>query len=794
MRFVKRHRRKLITLGLSALALVVGALIGARIVGALFEDRVAAALKQKFNVEFTSGAVIYRPPFSFYASNIQARGVEKNGQPFQIFAGSMDVTLGKLPKKGEPVTIERLSLRDPKIVWDLAQPPVALGGIDLSFRQSLESTIYQWETIFSDGPALNGTAAGEIDTQDQRLDLDRLTINAQISTIMQKLPLHDRQRELMTADYPDGKCVISGSATMPLHDAKHATYQFTVDLEDVSTNIAQWKAKLEHGGGRLTVRASVSDNGREPAIETSIDHFQVAAGRSRMRIESGVVTISPSDLKWRLSQVAGVAELGDALPFSPPRSGWFFDQGTFKGPVEFSLAASGAFHPPRDTSLLEVIDHELLAYPRDVAIQPHNFQAPLEHVHGGPIEFRGGVVTFANLSANYGKDQLLLQHGRLTLEDPDRRVALDDLRTQVRFEEIAGTAIFDRSSPPYPGVVGKTIRFLRPQGPFVVGGGSWYAVNRANGDSPVQRLKPDFFIRLSGDGGAFALGPGQVELTDIHGDSTIAPLSIQIADFHAKSLGGDAYASGRIVPGRPFLYRGHIDARQVDLATVAALLPNPTLQHRLNGLGGVSLDVQGAGPDPLHPPADTLVADGEIEIIHSDLSSLEAVKQVATNVKKDQDVGAGDAAAVIHVGQRKIYLQNAAVNSPLLGLQGSGTIGFDRSLDLSVVAAPLGDWRDHMRDAGAPGVGDVLGAVQQFLNSAQGALLYQFRVTGTTSAPQTALVPAPVITEPLAALFTQMLRPDKNTPLIKSLEHPTTPASAEPSPQAQPAAAKQKGS
>src|SRR5450755_2581109 len=112
MRFVARHRRKLITLGIVSLSLLVGALIGARIVGALFEDRVAAALKQKFNVEFTSSTVIYRPPFSFYATNIQARGVEKSGQPYQIFAGSMDITLGKLPKKGEPVTIERLSLRD----------------------------------------------------------------------------------------------------------------------------------------------------------------------------------------------------------------------------------------------------------------------------------------------------------------------------------------------------------------------------------------------------------------------------------------------------------------------------------------------------------------------------------------------------------------------------------------------------------------------------------------------------------------------------------------------------------
>jgi len=321
MRFVRRHRRLFTALGASLLLLVVGLLIGARIVGAIFQDRVAAALKQKFNVEFTTSTVIYRPPFSFYARDVKAHGTDKSGQPFQVSAESMRVTLGGLPKQGEPVSIDRLSLRQPKFIWDLGQPPISLDRVDLAFRQSLESTIYQIETVFSDGPAITGTAAGEIDTQAQRLDLDRLSISAQVSALMKKLPMHDHPREIVEADYPDGKCVISGSATMPLHDAKHAAYQFTVDLEDVSTNIVQWKAKLDHGGGRITVRTGLSDNGREPAIEASIDHIQVAAGRSRVRIESGVATISPIDRKWRLSRVEGVAELGDALPFSPPRHG-----------------------------------------------------------------------------------------------------------------------------------------------------------------------------------------------------------------------------------------------------------------------------------------------------------------------------------------------------------------------------------------------------------------------------------------------------------------------------------------
>ena len=108
---------------------------------------------------------------------------------------------------------------------------------------------------------------------------------------------------------------------------------------------------------------------------------------------------------------------------------------------------------------------------------------------------------------------------------------------------------------------------------------------------------------------------------------------------------------------------------------------------------------------------------------------------VAEQVKKNQDPGIGDAAAVFHIANRSIDIPRAAVNAPLVGLQGQGTVGFDRSLNLTVIAAPLGDWRDQMRQAKIPIIGDVLGAVQQLLNSVQGVLLYQFRVTGTVDQP-----------------------------------------------------------
>jgi hypothetical protein len=499
------------------------------------------------------------------------------------------------------------------------------------------------------------------------------------------------------------------------------------------------------------------------------------------------LTITP-DQGWKLAQVVGSVEMGKALPFSPPRSGRFFNQGQFGGAVEFTLAASGPLRVPRNSSAFELVQHELLAYPHNVTIQPAKFPLPVEHVSGGPIAFRGGVISFQNLTGTYGGDTLMLRTARLTLEDPVRKIKLEDLKSQVKFEEIAGTIHYKRQpNPPYPRVIGTTVAALRPRGPFIIGGGSWYAINRPHPDDARRKLKSDFFIRLIGDGGSFTVTNKLIPLTDIQGEATLTPMSIDIKRFDSKSLGGRAWASGQIAPGqrdekRPFLYRGRTELRHIDLAELGKLLAmKDSGRMRLSGFGSSSLQISGVGGPIGRDALQTFKADGEVQIVRGDFGSLPAVHDVAQNVKRTDQLGTGDAAAVIHVGNGSINLQNAAINSPLLGLQGTGTIGFDKSLDLTVVAAPLGDWRDKMRQAGIPAVGDVLGAVQKLFNAAQGLLLYQFKVTGTTSKPVANLVPAPVITQPLALLFGQMLRQDQNGNLLNDVKG--APARAAPQPQ-----------
>ena len=81
----------------------------------------------------------------------------------------------------------------------------------------------------------------------------------------------------------------------------------------------------------------------------------------------------------------------------------------------------------------------------------------------------------------------------------------------------------------------------------------------------------------------------------------------------------------------------------------------------------------------------------------------------------------------------------------------------------AVVAAPLADWRDKLLATQVPVVsqvaGEVAGVVQGLLNSATGALLYQFRVGGSIGQLNIETVPTPVLTDAAAWVFEQMLEP-----------------------------------
>ena len=338
-----------------------------------------------------------------------------------------------------------------------------LDRVELSAHET-ESGVYEGRATVSDSLAGSISGEGRMDVGARQLRLEKISGAVRIAPLLTRLPLPQRSRPAMNVTSPDGKISVAGWATVPLGDIAHADYQIAVDLEDVSVKIPKLKANVEDGSGRMVLRPS----GVGPAaVEASIESIRAVSNKGGLELGGGIAVIRPREGTWDLSQVVGTVKLGNELPLFLPNSGWFFNEGQFNGSLRFTLAASGPFKLAGKNPLQE-IRHEVLAYPRHFSIRPRNFVFPIDRINGGPIAFRGGVVSFQNLTGIYGNDKLLLRNARLVLDDPSRRMAIEDLRTQVKFEEIAGTVVFDRLSPPYPGVVGKTVWQLQPEGAFVV--------------------------------------------------------------------------------------------------------------------------------------------------------------------------------------------------------------------------------------------------------------------------------------------------------------------------------------
>ncbi len=182
----------------------------------------------------------------------------------------------------------------------------------------------------------------------------------------------------------------------------------------------------------------------------------------------------------------------------------------------------------------------------------------------------------------------------------------------------------------------------------------------------------------------------------------------------------------------------------------------------LAGLGRLDVKLTGQMPGGLDSLLEEWAGNGSFEINNARLYELRAITAIVGALRLGQNSGQfRQAAGVFTVGQRKVTFSRLAASSSSLGLQGSGTIGFDGEVDVTLVAALLDDWRGKLKNSGLPIIGAVLGevagGVQKLINSASANLLSQFRIRGPIGNPQVSAEPTPLLTESAAKLFGKML-------------------------------------
>ncbi len=391
----------------------------------------------------------------------------------------------------------------------------------------------------------------------------------------------------------------------------------------------------------------------------------------------------------------------------------------------------------------EAIEHDFTLKPHDLSLRPKGFQFYVRRINGEPARFTGGVVQFHNLAAHYAEDQLELRGARLDLKELPK----------IAFREIDSTVNFAGAHTQYSPKLTKVIERLQPVGPFVIGG-DFITIP---GPPPSE-----YDLRISSDTGSLNLFDGRIGLSKVHGDACLTRGKLEGQNITADIFGGDATISGMYEWGDAQAYRGHLTLRKVDLLQVAAVYGESS--RRLRGRGFLDADF-----DSLSSAIDlnALSAKGEVEVLDGEFFELPVLKELLGATKPTRKAAtAGEAGALFEIKEKVVHLRRAAINAPILGLQGGGDIGFNGHLKLEVVAAPLADWRDNMKKGNIPIVsdvaGEIAGGVQRLLNATTGTLFYQFRVDQTVHDPRITTVPVPVLNDAAAALFGRMLKEKKS--------------------------------
>jgi hypothetical protein len=595
---------------------------------------------------------------------------------------------------------------------------------------------------------------------------DRSALPAEVQAVLRKYDVK-------------GRVTLDAAGRVPLRDPSAGHFSGAIELAGASAAVPAQRARLDRLDARVTFAREPSPTGGDPGAGGAsgpprptvvrLERFSGASGPMRLTASLGAGVIDHQRKTWTLRDLRAGLAFEPRAPVAAPST-----QPSFLGPIGSSGAASarltcgGRLGAPLAAGGIDVEAMTLDVQANDLTVQPPRFEAPLRGLTATVRKPAGSrVAVVSGGSCRYGNDRISVTSARLPIPtDPLTMIEA------MRFEEIVGSMQFH---PPraaaYPGGFGRVVNRLGPGGTFLVGGGSWYGFARYDLDpattlpsTKLSRRKGDYFFSVSADSARFDLLDGRLPLTGLHGDGTFSPMATRAQRVRANLYGGTVSGTFRVTPGKPAAFDGNASLDGVQLKQIGEAF-DLEARHRDRLAGKAYLNVSYSGRFPVKGSddwLDTLRAEGQFEVFGGRFWTLPVLGHVAERTRQASHLTVGEAAGWFDVRGRRIELRNAAVQSAALGVLGSGTIGFDKSLDLKLIAAPLGDWRDRLKRGRIPILSDVaaevFGAIQQLLNTATSTLLYEFRVKGTLRQPKVEAVPAPVLTEPAGVLLGQMMR------------------------------------
>jgi hypothetical protein len=700
------------------------------------------------------------------------------------------------PRKEKPsdyFRLRRFEIHDGQIVFEdhrerSNRPPLIWKNMTVEMdTQPTSGSLYSYDLSARNAPLAVAHARGKIDVDTAKLDVERFVFGIEVARDKPQQQLPPAWQELLQRYQVTGSLSFSGNATVPLKDPGQSQYKAQLDLPSGSARLGDGPGRIDRLALKLrlasqdkeTAAAEVSrpvvmsdssvaatqpttrdtlaqsaPRAKQPPTTIHFDLLDIGSHDTLLHIEKGMATIDPDSDQWRVKDILCQLDIGKDRSGLPTRIEQALAKIDLSGKMRMTATAAGPIRPAPGTRFMDQVDFQVIAYPREISARPLNWPASFTGV-SGTVRANKDVITLENVEAQYHGDKFFLTAARIPLAHIDQ---------EFRMQEMSGSAQLTGTVEDYGRPFEFIARELRPSG-------AWYALGAfARKYHAPPGTRPDFRFDIRTDEGGAVISKKKIPLTNVKAEIISTTNLVDIKRLEITSLGGAGTAQGQVTPGKgkEIAYVAQVWLRNIDLKSLGELtsIHKGKKPSRLSGNGNANARIQGSGPDELHTAADNFEATGRFEVLQGDFWSLPTLDEIAKGAKVENNaLTVGQAAGHFHIHDQKVELTDAALSSPILGVQGSGSVMFDGRLNLRVVAAPLADWKDQMKRTRIPVVsdlaGEVLGGLQKMVNSATKTLLYEFRITGSVRDPKIDTVPAPVLTEGLAKIFGKMIRGEK---------------------------------
>lgn len=700
----------------------------------------------------------------------------------------------KRPKKEKPsdyFRLRRFEIHDGQIVFEdrrarSNRPPLTWKNLTVALdTEPASGSLYAYQLSANNAGLATANARGKVDVDTAVLDVEKFVLGVKVERGRRQEQLPPSWQEILQRYDVEGAITYDGSATVPLKDPAQSRYRATLELTSGSAKVSAGPGRVD----RLAIKARMASERRaaatqelsrpivasktavaatrraptevdpstvhpkQPPMTVQLDLLEVGTKDTLLHVEKGEATIDTASDQWRVKNLLCQLELGQDRSGLPSRIEKALKELELSGKLKMTATAAGPLRPAPGTRMMDQVDFQVVAYPRDWVVKPRRWSKPFTNV-SGTVHASRDALALENVAAQFEGDKFFVTAARIPLAH---------IEDELRIDEISGSMQLTGRVEDY----GKPFEFIAHR---IKPGGTWYALgylHRKYHQPPGT--KPDFRFDLRSSDASGLLGRKKIPLTQVKAEISSSTALTDIKRLEGICFGGAVTGEGQVAPGKgkDLAYQGQIWIRDLDLKSLAGLVAvEGRKPSRLSGKGNLNARIEGIGPDGAHTAVENFRASGRFEVLEGDFWTLPAIDEVTRSAKVNGGaLTVGQAAGVFKIHDRVVELSNAALSAPVLGVQGAGKVTFDGNLDLRVVAAPLADWEDQMKRTRIPLVSDVagelLGALQNMVNTATKTLLYEFHVTGTTREPKIETIPAPVLTEGVAKIFGAMMKGEK---------------------------------